>query len=81
MKREKWRQRGEKENSGKTKGTETKGNSKRLIVVDEDNQSGLDMDEPEALYSKQCSLKQPLRTDSGSLTEVSVLRFNYRIQF
>lgn len=36
------------------------------------------MDEPEALYSKQCSLKQPLRTDSGSLTEVSVLRFNYR---
>ena len=79
MKREKWRQRGEKENSGKTKGTETKGNSKRLIVVDEDNQSGLDMDEPEALYSKQCSLKQ--RTDSGSLTEVSVLRFNYRIQF
>lgn len=37
MKREKWRQRGEKENSGKTKGTETKGNSKRLIVVDEDN--------------------------------------------
>lgn len=39
------------------------------------------MDEPEALYSKQCSLKQPLRTDSGSLTEVSVLRFNYRTSF
>ena len=34
-----------------------------------------------ALYSKQRSLKQPLRTDSGSLTEVSVLRFNYRASF
>ena len=39
------------------------------------------MGTPKALYSKQRSLKQPLRTDSGSSTELSVLRFNYRAGF